>query len=117
MVIGVKNSAYLAPFYGGVNTRALDNFFAGQRLVSKAAELVSVLESTRNPASFDLDSLYKTDIQKAQETLDQLIKDSIKEITDIRKSRGIAQADVRGQNKPLEELFSAIKGSVFEAKV
>ncbi len=108
-------SAIYTSLYSGASFRAQSNYAAGQRLIDKAAELVSALEATENADAFDLDALFKSDNQKAQETLDDLIKQSIKEITDLRRSFGITEA--AGQNKPLDELFSAIKGSVCDSSI
>ncbi len=111
------NGFYTAYSYG-VSFKTLDRVFAGQKLLDTAADLVVTLESVKSvPKNIEdlpekLNELFKTDEQKAQATLDDLIKNSIKEITEIRKSLSITQA--AGQNKPLNELFQSIKGAVFD---
>lgn len=96
----------------GVSYRTFQNYSIGQNLISKAAQLVTDLESLKSaPKTNDLTDLFKTDTQKAQAKLDELIKGSIEEITQLRKSLGITTP--AGQNKPLDDLFKTIKGSVF----
>ena len=110
-------NAYYTAFNYGVSYKALDNAFAGQKMLDKAAELVATLEHTKSaPQSLkDLNGLFETDAQKAQDTLDELIQNSIEEIIELRKSLGITEA--AGQNKPLDELFETIKGSVFDTSL
>ncbi len=97
----------------GVSYRTFQNYSIGQNLISKAEQLVNDLESLKSaPKTTDtLTDLFKTDTQKAQAKLDELIKGSIEEITQLRKSLGITNP--AGQNKPLDDLFKTIKGSVF----
>lgn len=112
----VINAYYTALNYG-VSYKALDNAFAGQKMLDKAAELVATLENAKSaPQNLeDLNSLFQTNTKKAQDTLDELIQNSIKDIIELRQSLGITEA--AGQNKPLDALFETIKGAVFDTSL
>ncbi|MGH1455774.1 MAG: hypothetical protein ACRBDI_03245 [Alphaproteobacteria bacterium] len=99
----------------GVSYRTFQNYSIGQNLVSKATQLVNDLEHINTAKKSPLTPI-KTDLEKKVEAkLDELIAGSIKEIIELRKSLGITQA--AGQNKPLDDLFKTIKGSVFNRSI
>lgn len=93
-----------------VSHKTLQNQMLGQKLVSKAQQLVENLERINTSPTRTLLSP-ENNLKLAEDKLDELIAGSIKEIIEIRKSLGITEA--AGQNKPLDELFKTIKGSVF----
>ncbi len=98
----------------GVSYKTFQNHSIGQKLVQTSAQLVQDLERAYI-AQNDTTLPIAADIDAAEDTLDTLIAKSIKEIVDIRKSLGITKA--AGQNKPLEDLFKTVKGSVFNQTV
>lgn len=96
--------------YSGISYKTLQSFVIGQNTINKATQLVQELESLSKKSESTLFSSPQ-DTSFSEDKLDELIKNSIEEITKLRQSLGITQA--AGQNKPLEELFSTIKGKVF----
>ncbi len=97
-----------------VSHKTLQNQMLGQKLVSKAQQLVENLERINTSPMRTLPSP-ENNLKLAEDKLDELIAGSIKEIIEIRKSLGITEA--AGQNKPLDELFKTIKGSVFSEEL
>jgi hypothetical protein len=96
----------------GVSYKTLQNYSLGQNVINKAAQLVADLERINtNPAPAISRPPITPDTQKAEDTLDDFIAGSIKEIIELRQSLGITTP--AGENRPLEDLFKGIKGSVF----
>ncbi len=94
----------------GASYKTIQNYSLGQNLVSKSAQLVHDLERINATSEHPLLDV-NTNLNFAEEKLDELIAGSIKEIIELRKSLGITTP--AGQNKPLDALFKSVKGSVF----